>query len=101
MAPRAYWKGSLKLALVSCPVALYPAASPSPATGESGSHHRAVADRPEERAFARVSRDAHRPAIALRCRAIAYGIIYDVRTRIFRFCGALQRVVPANAGTTR
>src|SRR3954466_4824953 len=24
MAPRAYWKGSLKLSLVSCPVALYP-----------------------------------------------------------------------------
>src|SRR5437899_8722438 len=25
MAPRPYWKGSLKLSLVSCPVALYPA----------------------------------------------------------------------------
>src|SRR2546430_6512136 len=25
MAPRAYWRGSLKLSLVSCPVALYPA----------------------------------------------------------------------------
>src|SRR6185436_7188450 len=29
MAPRAYWKGYLKLSLVSCPVALYPAASGS------------------------------------------------------------------------
>jgi Ku protein len=28
MAPRAYWKGSLKLSLVSCPVALYPASTP-------------------------------------------------------------------------
>jgi Ku protein len=27
MAPRAYWKGSLKLSLVSCPVALYPAST--------------------------------------------------------------------------
>src|ERR1700722_5420951 len=27
MAPRAYWKGSLKPSLVSCPIALYPAAS--------------------------------------------------------------------------
>jgi DNA end-binding protein Ku len=27
MAPRAYWKGSLQLALVSCPVALYPAST--------------------------------------------------------------------------
>ena len=27
MAPRAYWKGSLKLSLVSCPVLLYPAAT--------------------------------------------------------------------------
>jgi DNA end-binding protein Ku len=27
MAPRAYWKGYLKLSLVSCPVALYPAVS--------------------------------------------------------------------------
>ena len=27
MAPRAYWKGYLKLSLVSCPIALYPAAS--------------------------------------------------------------------------
>ena len=27
MAPRAYWKGYLKLSLVSCPVALYPATS--------------------------------------------------------------------------
>jgi DNA end-binding protein Ku len=27
MAPRAYWKGYLKLSLVSCPVALFPAAS--------------------------------------------------------------------------
>ena len=26
MAPRAYWKGSLKLSLVTCPIALYPAA---------------------------------------------------------------------------
>jgi len=25
MAPRAYWKGSLKLSLVSCPILLYPA----------------------------------------------------------------------------
>ncbi|MEY9655955.1 Ku protein [Bradyrhizobium ottawaense] len=25
MAPRAYWKGTLKLSLVSCPVVLYPA----------------------------------------------------------------------------
>jgi DNA end-binding protein Ku len=29
MAPRAYWKGYLKLSLVSCPVALYPATSSS------------------------------------------------------------------------
>ncbi|HWG06696.1 MAG TPA: Ku protein, partial [Beijerinckiaceae bacterium] len=29
MAPRANWKGYLKLALVSCPVALYPASSGS------------------------------------------------------------------------
>src|ERR1700686_960360 len=27
MAPRAYWKGFLKLSLVSCPIALYPATS--------------------------------------------------------------------------
>src|SRR6201988_2922306 len=27
MAPRAYWKGSLKLSLVPCPVALYPAST--------------------------------------------------------------------------
>lgn len=27
MLPRAYWKGSLKLSLVTCPVALYPASS--------------------------------------------------------------------------
>ena len=25
MAPRAYWNGSLKLSLVTCPIALYPA----------------------------------------------------------------------------
>jgi DNA end-binding protein Ku len=29
MAPRAYWKGYLKLSLVSCPIALYPASSSS------------------------------------------------------------------------
>jgi len=29
MAPRAYWKGYLKLSLVSCPIALFPAASSS------------------------------------------------------------------------
>jgi|SRR5215471_5302755 len=29
MAPRAYWKGYLKLSLVSCPIAVYPAASSS------------------------------------------------------------------------
>jgi DNA end-binding protein Ku len=29
MAPRAYWKGYLKLSLVACPIALYPAASSS------------------------------------------------------------------------
>ena len=29
MAPRASWKGYLKLSLVSCPTALYPAASSS------------------------------------------------------------------------
>src|SRR5881392_3745578 len=27
MAPRAYWKGSLKLSLVTCPVVLYPAST--------------------------------------------------------------------------
>src|SRR4051812_7634782 len=27
MAPRAHWKGFLKLSLVSCPIALYPAVS--------------------------------------------------------------------------
>jgi non-homologous end joining protein Ku len=27
VAPRAYWKGYLKLSLVSCPMALYPATS--------------------------------------------------------------------------
>ena len=27
MAPRAYWKGSLKLSLVTCPIALYPASN--------------------------------------------------------------------------
>ena len=26
-APRAYWKGYLKLSLVTCPVALYPASA--------------------------------------------------------------------------
>src|SRR6201985_807612 len=29
MAPRAYWKGYLRLSLVSCPIPLYPAASSS------------------------------------------------------------------------
>ena len=29
MAPRAYWKGYLKLSLVSCPIAVYPASSSS------------------------------------------------------------------------
>ena len=27
MAPRAYWKGLLKLSLVSCPMVLYPAST--------------------------------------------------------------------------
>jgi Ku protein len=27
MAPRAYWKGSLKLSLVTCPIALFPAST--------------------------------------------------------------------------
>jgi len=27
MAPRAYWKGFLKLSLVSCPISLFPATS--------------------------------------------------------------------------
>jgi non-homologous end joining protein Ku len=27
MAPRAYWKGYLKLSLVSCPIALFPVTS--------------------------------------------------------------------------
>jgi DNA end-binding protein Ku len=36
MAPRAYWKGYLKLSLVSCPIALYPASS----SGERVSFHR-------------------------------------------------------------
>ena len=27
MAPRAYWRGYLKLSLVSCPIALFPATS--------------------------------------------------------------------------
>ena len=32
MAARAYWKGYLKLSLVTCPVALYPASSKSQKT---------------------------------------------------------------------
>jgi Ku protein len=35
MAPRAYWKGSLRLSLVTCPVALYPA---STAVGKTRFH---------------------------------------------------------------
>src|SRR5258708_36739410 len=35
MAPRAYWKGTLKLSLVSCPVLLYPA---STSTGKTRFH---------------------------------------------------------------
>jgi hypothetical protein len=31
-APRAYWKGYLKLSLVPCPIALYPASSQSEKT---------------------------------------------------------------------
>ena len=31
-APRAYWKGYLKLSLVTCPVAMYPASSQSEKT---------------------------------------------------------------------
>src|SRR4030095_8785623 len=31
-SPRAYWKGYLKLSLVTCPVALFPASSPSEKT---------------------------------------------------------------------
>jgi DNA end-binding protein Ku len=27
MSPRAYWNGSLKLSLVTCPIALYPAST--------------------------------------------------------------------------
>src|ERR1700761_1119858 len=27
MAPRAYWRGTLKLSLVTCPIALYPAST--------------------------------------------------------------------------
>jgi non-homologous end joining protein Ku len=27
MAPRAYWNGSLKLSLVTCPISLYPAST--------------------------------------------------------------------------
>ena len=37
MAPRANWKGYLRLSLVSCPVALYPASSLSE-KGEFQSH---------------------------------------------------------------
>src|SRR6201993_550139 len=36
MAPRAYWKGYVKLSLVSCPIALYPATS----SAERVSFHR-------------------------------------------------------------
>ena len=35
MAPRAYWKGYLKLSLVSCPIALYPASSSAFTRGAS------------------------------------------------------------------
>jgi DNA end-binding protein Ku len=44
MAPRAYWKGSLKLSLVTCPVALYPASTAAEKTRfhminrETGNH---------------------------------------------------------------
>ncbi len=33
MAPRANWKGFLRLSLVSCPIALYPATSDSEKVG--------------------------------------------------------------------
>ena len=36
VAPRAYWKGYLKLSLVSCPVALFPASCCSPRTTGHG-----------------------------------------------------------------
>jgi hypothetical protein len=38
MAPRAYWKGYLKLSLVTCPIVLYPASSQAavPGIGDEG-----------------------------------------------------------------
>ena len=40
MAPRAYWKGYLKLSLVSCPIALYPATSGASASRSGRSTRR-------------------------------------------------------------
>ena len=42
MAPRAYWKGSLKLSLVTCPIALYPASTQA----EKTHFHQIHQDRP-------------------------------------------------------
>jgi DNA end-binding protein Ku len=38
MAPRANWKGYLRLSLVSCPIALYPASSLSEKVSFSRTH---------------------------------------------------------------
>jgi len=39
MAPRAYWNGSLKLSLVTCPISLYPASTQAEKTHFSSDQH--------------------------------------------------------------
>ena len=72
MAPRANWKGYLRLSLVSCPIALYPAASLREKTvsiasigrPETGSSNRTWIPRPARSSRARTLREAMRSAKA-------------------------------------
>jgi non-homologous end joining protein Ku len=54
VAPRAYWKGYLKLSLVSCPIALFPArrgstSSPSKRGARDDGHHASLSVRSAQR----------------------------------------------------
>ena len=54
MAPRAYWKGYLKLSLVSCPIALFPWPAPGSEDTKFGVTMRPEVSHAEAEVYARV-----------------------------------------------
>jgi DNA end-binding protein Ku len=112
MSPRAYWKGSLKLSLVTCPIALYPASTQAERTHfhqiNTKTGHRLRQQMVDEQTGRVVDKDHKGRGYELskgkyveieeeELNAVKLESTHTNRNRRFRSCRGYRRAIPGQA----